>query len=651
MARAKSTAAPPVSLPEARAWLAARLDSSNRGDAELLERFDRWGADLWSGLEAVYPLAAIAEPLLSVLLASHHGRDEALRARDRARILEPDWFQRHDTLGYVAYTDRFAGNLAGVTGRIDYLERLGVTYLHLMPILKPRPGANDGGYAVMDYRSLRDDLGTMNELRTTADQLHTAGISLTLDLVLNHVAREHEWAERARSGDPRYRSYFYVYPDRTQPDAFEKTLPEVFPDFAPGNFSWDERLNGWVWTTFNDYQWDVNWANPDVFCEYADIIANLANHGVDCLRLDAIAFIWKRLGTMCQNEDEVHDITQALRSFTRILAPSMIFKAEAIVGPAQVGAYLGEGSHAGKVSDMAYHNSLMVQIWAAIAAKDARLLEHTLSRFAALPTTTAWGVYLRCHDDIGWAIDDADAAAVGWNGHLHRMFLADYYTGIHAGSDARGVDFQLDPASGERRTSGTAASLAGIESALTSGNEIHLAIAMQRYLCAYALVFGFGGIPLLYMGDEIGLLNDYDYLTVPEHADDSRWIHRPVMPWTAADAAERGTGATLPATTAATLRHGIDRLVATRKRLPALHAAVSPTVRCAKGQGVVIIERRHPAGNLLQVVNVSDQPRAVFAAELAPLHGRIRDELSGAEFVVSDLVLSPYEVRWSAAAN
>ncbi|MFM6975138.1 MAG: alpha-amylase family glycosyl hydrolase [Agromyces sp.] len=638
-----------MTISDARDWLASTLDATNRGDADLLDRFDRWAPDLWAGLAAVYPLEQVVEPLLHILVGAHRQRDEALRQRDRERVLEPDWFQRHDTLGYVAYTDLFNGNLRGLNERIDYLERLGVSYLHLMPILRPRPGANDGGYAVMDYRALREDLGTMAELRESADQLHSAGISLTLDLVLNHVALEHEWAAKARAGDPEYREYFYVYPDRTVPDQFERTLPEVFPDFAPGNFTFNEELNGWVWTTFNDYQWDVNWSNPKVFCEYADIIANLANHGVDCLRLDAIAFIWKRLGTSCQNEAEVHDLTQALRSFSRILAPALVFKAEAIVGPAQVGAYLGEGAHAGKVSDLAYHNSFMVQIWAAIAAKDARLMAHTMARFQALPTTTAWGVYLRCHDDIGWAIDDADANAVGWNGHLHRMFLADYFTGKHPGSDASGVDFQMDPASGERRTSGTAASLAGIEAALKSKDEIHLRIAIDRYLCAYALVFGFGGIPLLYMGDEIGLLNDRSYLRDPAKAEDSRWIHRPAMPWPAALAAEKQSGRNLEKHAAAEIRQGIQRLIAARKRLPALHASVSPTIRLGRGQGVVIIERHHPAGLLVQVANLSDQPRTLSVDELNPLEGSVVDELTGAEYQLSNTLLQPYEVRWLRA--
>ncbi len=634
---------------DARRQLASKLDLSRRSDLELLDRFDRWGDDLVSALSDVYNVSEVLPELLNILLAQHNARSEDLLQRDRERILEPDWFQKPDTIGYVCYTDLFAKNLKGLNKRIGYLEGLGVSYLHLMPILKPRPGANDGGYAVMDYRSLRDDLGTMEELRATASKLHASGISLTLDLVLNHVALEHEWAMKAKAGDKKYRDYFYVYPDREIPDRFEQSLPEVFPDFAPGNFTWDDELSGWVWTTFNSYQWDVNWSNPAVFCEYADIIANLANHGVDCLRLDAIAFIWKRMGTQSQGEPEVHSITQAMRAFSRILTPALIFKAEAIVGPAQVSAYFGEGTHAGKVSDLAYHNSLMVQIWAAIAAKDATLLERSLSRFTALPNSTAWGVYLRCHDDIGWAIDDSDAHSVGLNGHLHRMFLADYFNGTFTGSDARGVDFQVDPASGEKRTSGTAAALAGVQAALKAKDRVHLDVAINRYLCAYAMVFGFGGIPLLYMGDEIGLLNDETYLKDPAKADDTRWANRPTMKWAAA---ERASGELAPDAPLATyaehrIRAGIQRLIEVRQTLPSLHASVATQVKKGTQKGVVIFNRRHPAGHLVQIYNLSDQGRWISVEELGGLHGHVTDHITGHSFdLAGGMPLAPYEARW-----
>ena len=412
-------------LPSSHDALVAHLPSHRR---ELFAaRVERWWPDLVDGLSAVYDdPEQVGDRVVALAARAFAERDDDLHALDLQRTLAPDWFQRPETVGYAAYVDRFAGTLRGVADRSPYLKSLGVTYLHLLPLLKPRPGDNDGGYAVMDYRAVREDLGTMEDLRDLTRALRAEGISLCLDLVLNHVAAEHEWAVRARAGEQRYRNYFHVHPDRSVPDAYEASLPEVFPDFAPGNFTWDDTLDGWVWTTFNSWQWDVNWTNPDVFCEYADVVLKLANHGVEAIRLDAIAFMWKRLGTSCQNQPEVHALTQALRTVTRLACPATIFKAEAIVGPRDLVQYLGKGRHHGKVSDLAYHNGLMVQIWSMLAAGDVRLATEALQRLDPIPPSTAWITYARCHDDIGWAIDDEDAAAVGLNGFEHRSFLADF---------------------------------------------------------------------------------------------------------------------------------------------------------------------------------------------------------------------------------
>jgi len=290
-------------------------------------------------------------------------------------------------IGYVAYADRFAGDLAGVGEHIDYLTGLGVKYLHIMPFLQPRDGANDGGYAVADYRKVRSDLGTMDDLERLTKSLRENGISLVMDLVLNHVAKEHEWAEAARRGEPRYRDYFIMFPDREMPDQYERSLPEIFPDFAPGNFTWNDEAGQWVWTTFNEYQWDLNWANPDVLYEFVELICWLANKGVDVFRLDAIAFIWKRMGTNCQNQPEVHDLTQVLRGCLRIAAPAVAFKAEAIVAPEDLMPYLGVGHHYGLVSDMAYHNELMVQLWNSLATGGAEMAQVALAEMPLQPTS------------------------------------------------------------------------------------------------------------------------------------------------------------------------------------------------------------------------------------------------------------------------
>jgi len=517
---------------------------------------------------------------------------------------------------------------------------LGVTYLHLMPLLKPRPAQNDGGYAIMDYRAVRSDLGSIDDLRELATVLRSHGISLTLDLVLNHVAAEHQWAKNARNGDPFYRQYFHMFADRELPDAYERTLPEVFPDFAPGNFSYDEESHSWVWTTFNTWQWDLNWHNPEVFYEFADLILWLANLGVECLRLDAIAFIFKRMGTNCQNQPEVHAITQALRTVARIAAPALIFKAEAIVGPADLAPYLGVGKHAGKVSDLAYQNSLMVQIWSALAAKDTRLFCAAMNRFPAKPPTTVWGTYLRCHDDIGWAIDDGDAASVGLNGYEHRRFLADYYAGLYPMSDARGLIFQENLLTGDRRISGTAASLAGIEAALISGDDIHLDLAIRRYVLAHCLVLGFGGLPLIYMGDELGLRNYYDFVEELDHADDNRWVHRPPMPWDLADRRH------IEGTVESRIWHRLRHVITVRSSLPSLDASVESEILDPVNPAVLVFLRRFSSQTMVGVYNMTTESQRL-PRWVVPLGNWAWDALTD-ETPLTDgpLTLDGYQVRW-----
>ena len=555
-----------------------------------LARLERHWADLVDGLALAYGdrAAALAPRVVELAIAGFLERTAALRLLDLRRHVAPDWFQSPGMLGYAAYADRFAGDLRGVAARVPYLAELGVTYLHLMPLLASRPGPDDGGYAVMDFRRVRSDLGTMQDLSELAAALRAEGISLTLDLVLNHVAAEHEWARRALAGEERYQAYFHVFADRTLPDRFEATLPEVFPDTAPGSFTRVEGL-GWVWTTFNDYQWDLDWSNPDVLCEFAEIVCSLANAGVECLRLDAVAFLWKRMGTDCQNQPEVHGLTQALRAVARIAAPAVLFKAEAIVGPSQLAPYLGTGRHAGRVSDLAYQNSLMVQVWSSLASRDARLATAALRRSPAKPVTTSWATYVRCHDDIGWAVDDVDTAEVGLDGGAHRAFLSEFYSGAFPGSFADGLVFQENAATGDRRISGSLASLAGVGTPFW----------VERVLLAHLVALGYGGLPLLWMGDELALRNDYSYRDHPGHADDNRWVHRPAMRW---DVAARRHQ---PGTLEHRVWHGLRHAIAVRSSLPSLDAAVETEIADPVNPGVLVFVRRAPSQTLVGVYNVT----------------------------------------------
>jgi amylosucrase len=614
--------------------------------ATFAARLDRWWDDLVEPLSSLYPEVDALELGTSLALraaTAYSQRAEELHDLDLRRLLRPDWLQSPSMVGYAAYAERFAGDLVGVGERLPYLRELGVTYLHLMPLLQPREGDNDGGYAVADYRSVRADLGDCDDLRDLATRLRGEGVSLVLDLVLNHVAAEHEWARRARAGEQRYRDYFYAYPDRSEPDAYEATLPEVFPDFAPGNFTFDEELGSWVWTTFNSWQWDVNWSNPDVLEEYAEIVFFLANLGVEVLRLDAIAFLWKRIGTNCQNQPEVHDLTQVLRTLARLACPAVAFKAEAIVGPRDLVQYLGIGQHTGRVSDLAYHNSLMVQIWSMLAARNVVLARQALGSLPAMPPTSSWICYVRCHDDIGWAIDDGDAAAVGMNAHAHRMFLSDWYSGAMSESWAEGLVFQENPQTLDRRISGTAASLLGVGTSTRAGD------GLDRFYLAHAIAYGWGGIPVIWSGDELAAHNDPDWSQEPGHAGDNRWAHRPRLD--PERIATRSDARSIPGRAFGMLAH----LARVRASLPQLHGSTAPEVLWGTDDGVLAVVRRHPSGVLVGLYNVTGEWRPFDMGRLLGLGLRhpvnaLRDTsvTCGADGVIR---LHPYAAWWVVEAS
>ena len=615
-----------------------------------VSRLERWWPDLLDGWAAPYgghpDGDGALDRLVERLADRYRERSEPLKRHDLARTLRPDWFTEPSMIGYVFYVDRFARTLAGVEDHLDHLAELGVRYVHLMPILKSRDGEDDGGYAVADYRAVDPALGTTADLEELCGQLRELGISVCVDLVLNHTAAEHEWARRALAGDPRAEAMYRIFPDRTLPDRFEATLPEVFPTFAPGNFTPIEG-GRWVWTTFHSYQWDLDWSNPQVFLEMTDVLLSLANLGVDVFRLDAVAFMWKRPGTNCQNQPEVHDLLQALRACARIAAPAVIFKAEAIVGPDQLAQYLGLGRHHGRVADMAYHNSLMVQFWSSLAAGDTRLMTHVLREFPRKPVNTAWATYIRCHDDIGWAVTETDAAAVGWDGPAHRAFLSAFYTGAFPGSFARGEGFQVNPETGDQRVSGTLASLAGLEAAIAAADPEAITKAIERILLGHALILGWDGIPLLYMGDEIGLLNDTAYLAEPDHAADNRWLHRPRMDWTAA--ARRHD----PATVEGRIFMGLRALIETRRRTPQLSAAAPLRIIDGLDPRVFGFVREHPLGWLTALHGFADVDVVVDTARLPrPASGILLDLLDGSRRLASRPIVVPARgVLWLVAAD
>ncbi|TNC69828.1 alpha-amylase family glycosyl hydrolase [Rubellimicrobium roseum] len=592
-----------------------------------------------------HDVPALLDRIRRIAEAASVARPEDLRALDLRRDVDPEWFLSQEMVAYVAYPDRFCGTLADLPRTIPYLRDLGVTYLHLMPCLLPRPGQSDGGYAVMDYRRIDPKVGTMEDFEQAARALRQEGISVCLDLVLNHTAKEHSWAEKAKAGDPFHQAFYLMFDDDRLPRAYEETLIDIFPDQAPGSFTFYPDLNKWVWTTFNEYQWDLNWANPEVFLAVLDTILHLANKGVEVFRLDAVAFMWKRLGTPCQNLPEVHDILQAIVQATRASAPAVIHKAEAIVGPRDLVPYLGQGGKSGKVAQLAYHNNLMVQFWSSLASRDTRLMTHVLqTHFPERFSRASFATYIRCHDDIGWAITEEDAAQVPHLlAHAHRNFLADFYNGSFPGSFARGADFQSNAETGDRRTNGSFASLAGLEQALEAGDPGLIDHAVARVLLGHALIASFGGLPLLYMGDELGLLNDPSYREDPDLAPDGRWMHRPRMPWDLAQS---------PAGPSARILAGTKAILAARKRLDALAGQIRTRILDTGHPALFAFLRADEQDPVTCVFNFTEREQRIAAWALR-LEGPVVDALSGhpLDWEGDTLRVAPYAALWLRRAG
>ncbi len=620
--------------------------------ALLATRFERRWPAAEKALRAVYGdrLAQLGERIAALLIEFAEDRSDDLQQLDLRREAEPMWFQNAAMIGYVAYTDRFVGRLENLGDRIGYLRELGVTYLHLMPLLQPRVGDSDGGYAVQDYDRVDERVGSMEELATVAGELRSQGISLCIDVVMNHTAQEHEWAVAARAGDPVKQAYYLVYPDRTVPDQYEQTLREVFPEFAPGNFTsldgFGRETPSWVWTTFNEFQWDLNYSNPDVFIEMLSVMLRLANHGIEVLRLDAAPFIWKRFGTDCENQPEVHHLLAAFRALTAVVAPALLLKAEAIVPREELVGYLGASLEPGDPErtecNLAYNNQLMVQLWSSLATADGRLMSNVLADMKPIPHDSSWCTYVRCHDDIGWAITGTDAATVGWDQFAHRDFLNQFYSGEFAMSYAHGVRFQENELTGDARISGTTASLCGIDDALKRTDSAALDEALKRMELLYAVTYAYGGIPLVYMGDEIAMRNDEDYAADPAHADDNRWMHRPRMDWAAAD--RRTIEGALEQRAFDTLR----RLSAGRAALPELRAGGSVDILRQADDRLFAFARRHRREDpMWMVANFGDRtlavkPQTLWTHDVVPT----RCALSGADAELIDGVITLPPLGW-----
>lgn len=481
--------------------------------------------------------------LIKTLTFSYIARPHDLRDEDLAREKNHNWFLSQRWVGYAVYCKEFAGDLQGLQQRLSYLQDLGVNLLHIMPILDCPEKNNDGGYAVRDFRKIDPEVGTFEDLEVLGKSLKARDMLLVLDVVVNHTSNEHAWASAARKGDLKYQNYYYVFDGREVPDLYEESMPEIFPETSPGNFTWDEAMGKWVMTVFNHYQWDLNYRNPAVFIEMVDIILFWANKGTDIIRLDAVAFLWKKIGSQCQNEREAHLILQLMKDCCQVTAPGVLFIAEAIVAPVEVTKYFGEDAINAKECEIAYNATLMALLWDAVATKNAKLLTLGIKSIPDKLERTTWLNYIRCHDDIGLGFDDKDIILAGYDPKMHRRFILDYFTGRHKFSSARGVVFGSNSKNGDARIAGSLASLVGLEEALENKDERAIELSIKTITLLHSVIMSFGGIPLIYYGDAIGMLNDQSYLANESKKLDSRWVHRAVMDW--GDAERRNVAGTV----------------------------------------------------------------------------------------------------------
>ena len=470
------------------------------------------------------------EKLIRLLASAHSQRPELLRDRDDGKQQLGSWFLSNEVTGMSLYVDRFCGTLPKLNEKLGYFNELGINLLHLMPLFESPPGESDGGYAVSNFRKIDKRYGTLNDLQTLQQAMLQQGMYLMLDIVLNHTSHKHPWAEKAKAGDRRYQKYYYMYDDRAIPDQFEKTMPEIFPASAPGNFTYDERSGKWVMTVFHNYQWDLNYTNPMVLLEMLDTIFFYANLGVDILRIDAPAFIWKQLGTTCQNLPQAHTLLRLIKQCVQVATPGMALLGEAIVSPSEIMKYFGTGLFTARECDLAYNATHMALQWDALATGDTRVMLAAQHDLLQKPFGTTWITYTRCHDDIGLGYEDYMIGQAGFDPFKHRQFLKNYYAG-NDNSPATGALFSSNPKTGDARISGSLASLCGLEKAIAAKDDNATDIAIRKICLMQAHSFFIGGIPMLFYGDECGYTNDYSYLKDPGKSYDNRWMHRPVIDW------------------------------------------------------------------------------------------------------------------------
>jgi amylosucrase len=587
---------------------------------------------------------AVFQDVLQTLITTHTQRPQAMRQRDEAKANAGHWFLSNKITGMSLYVDRFCGKLNKLESKLDYLKDLGVNLLHLMPLFESPEHESDGGYAVSNFQKVDKRFGTLHDLNKLQQKLAEDDMYLMLDIVLNHTSSQHTWAKQARAGNKIYQGYYYMFPDRKMPDEYDKTMPEIFPESAPGSFTYVPEIDQWVMTVFHHYQWDLNYRNPIVFKEMLDNIFFYANLGVDVLRVDAPVFLWKALGTTCQNLPEVHTILRLIKHCVQASAPGMAILSEAIVAPREVMKHFGSGEFTARECDFAYNAAQMALQWDMLATGDTRVMRAAQPVLLEKPFGTSWINYTRCHDDIGLAFEDDSIVKAGFGPIEHRKFLKDYYSGKFPNSPAKGALFSFNPKTGDARISGSLASLCGLETALNSQDDSAIQMAVQKILLMQAHCFLLGGVPMLFYGDEVGYTNDYSYLNDVGKSYDNRWMHRPLIDWKKNALVKKKT------TIENTIYVATKKLITLRSSLPAIADMKNLSWLAIDDKRVAGFTRFVPAQKLYCLFNFSSETTQIPMTFVSPVENSIScinhwtDE-SVPKNKINTVTLAPYEFQ------
>ncbi|MFY0591494.1 alpha-amylase family glycosyl hydrolase [Roseivirga sp.] len=627
-----------------------RKDAGKKSIEDFERRYIALFSDIYERFHQLYgqhpESIAAFEKLSNTLVQGYLKRPVHLKKSDLERESNPAWFRSQEINGMMLYVDRFNKDLKGLSEKIDYFEELGVNFLHLMPLLESPKSKNDGGYAVSNYRKIDRRFGNNSDFKTTAKTLKDRGMLLMLDLVVNHTSDEHEWAKKAKAGDRQYQDYYHTFEDRSTPYMYERSMPEVFPESAPGNFTFDEEMQQWVMTVFNTYQWDLNYTNPHVLVEMLDVILHLANMGVDVFRMDAVAFVWKQIGTACQNLPQAHIIHQLFKLCAQVAAPGVAFLAEAIVAPNEIVKYFGESKVWSNEHDMAYNATLMALLWNSVATRSTRVMKSSLRDNPEKPNGTTWINYARCHDDIGMGFEDRHIQESGFDPHAHRQFLTKFLTGDFHGSFAKGLPFMYNPKTGDARISGTMASLSGLELAIEEGNKLGISRATDRINLMHAIILSYGGIPVIYSGDEIATLNDYSFLKDDSKSDDNRWMHRPKMDWSRAEKRR------LKRSVEFKVFQSLKKMMEVRKIVEEFADHNNTQLIEVSNDHVFAFERKYESKCTFVVANFKDSDQEIYPHLVFPQTGvnpfKMVDRITGksVKTVEGKLMLKPYQFYW-----